>query len=101
MRRTLWLTFGVIAFVSISVMLSVVITTHYIRQQIVVVDLGQLAAYQQRVTKDMDKDAAIKEVGDYYDRTTKHIKARKELVLVKQAVVNNEQFKDITSEYTQ
>ena len=86
-----------------TIVASVGITTfvflNYFYKPVVVLDLKEVVAYVQTKTKNMDQDAAIKMVGTYFDNMTKSIQSRKEIVLVKEAVLNADQFKDITAEY--
>ncbi len=89
--------------ITISVVLSVggsiFIFLNYIHQPIVVIDLKELVAYEQEKTKGMDNEKRIEEVGTFFDKLSKDVKGRKEIVLVKDAVVNAEQLKDITNEF--
>jgi len=89
--------------ITISVVLSVggsiFIFLNYVQQPIVVIDLKELVAYEQDKTKAMDNEKRIEEVGNFFDKLSKDVKGRKEIVLVKEAVVNAEQLKDITNEF--
>ena len=86
-----------------TVALSVGITTFvfltYFYRPVVVIDLKDIVSHMQAKSQRMDKDEAIKMVSSYFDEMTKSLKSRKELVLVKEAVLNAEQFTDITPEY--
>jgi hypothetical protein len=86
-----------------AIVASVGITTfvflNYFYKPVVVLDLKEIVSYVQEKSRKMDQDAAVKMVGTYFDDMAKSIQARKEIVLVKEAVLNAEQFKDITSEY--
>jgi uncharacterized membrane protein len=99
MHRNLRIAFGIVVIVTVSAAISVLVTWKYLRRDIVVVDLKELVAYEQLKTQKMDKEQAVKEVGTFFDTFTKDVQARKELVLLKEAVLNAGQFKDITHEY--
>jgi hypothetical protein len=45
------------------------------------------------------REQAVKEVGTFFDALTRDLQSRKELVLLKEVVLNAEQFRDITNEY--
>jgi uncharacterized membrane protein len=99
MHRNLRIAFGVVVIVTVSAAISALVTWKYLRQDIVVVDLKELVAYEQLKTQKMDREQAVKEVGAFFDTFTKDVQTRKELVLLKEAVLNAGQFKDITHEY--
>ncbi|MDA8239172.1 MAG: hypothetical protein M0Z67_02245 [Nitrospiraceae bacterium] len=99
MHRNLRIAFGIVVIVTVSAAISALVTWKYLRRDIVVVDLKELVAYEQLKTQKMDREQAVKEVGIFFDTFTKDVQARKELVLLKEAVLNAKQFKDITHEY--
>ncbi len=99
MHRNLRIAFGIVGIIAVSAAVSAFVTWKYFRQDIVIVDLKELVAYEQLKTQKMDRDQAVKEVGTFFDAFTKDIQERKELVLLKEAVLNAQQFRDITQEY--
>ena len=99
MHRNLRIALGIAGIIAVSVAVSVFVTWKYCHRDIVVVDLKELVAYEQLKTQKMDREQAVKEVGTFFDALTRDLQARKELVLLKEAVLNAEQFKDITNEY--
>jgi hypothetical protein len=88
-----------LATIVASVGITMFVFLNYFYRPIVVLDLKEVVSHMQSKARTMDKDEAIKMVGSYFDEMSKSIQTRKEVVLVKEAVLNAQQFKDITSEY--
>jgi hypothetical protein len=82
-----------------SVGITMFVFLNYFYRPVVVMDLKEVVTYMQTKSKTMEKDDAIKMIGSYFDDMSKSLQSRKEIVLVKEAVLNAEQFKDITPEY--
>ena len=99
MHRNLRIALGIAGIVAVSVALSFLVSRQYCYREVVVVDLKELVAYEQMKTQKMDREQAVKEVGTFFDTITRDFQSRKELVLLKEAVLNAEQFRDITNEY--
>ncbi len=85
--------------IAISVAASFFVTRQYCHREIVIIDLKELVTYEQVKTQKMDREQAVQEVGAFFDSVTKDLQTRKELVLLKEAVLNAEQFRNITEEY--
>ena len=99
MHRNLRIALGIVVIITVSVAVSAFVTWKYFRRDIVIVDLKELVTYEQLKTQKMDREQAVKEVGTFFDALTRDLQSRKELVLIKEAVLNADQLKDITNEY--
>ena len=99
MHRNLRIAFGIVVIIAVSVAVSFLVTRKYCHREIVIVDLKELVAYEQLKTQKMDREQAVKEVGTFFDALTRDLQYRKELVLLKEVVLNAEQFRDVTNEY--
>ncbi|HAM52309.1 MAG TPA: hypothetical protein DCP92_17040 [Nitrospiraceae bacterium] len=97
--RVIYILLMFFATIVASVGITIFVFLTYFYRPVVVLDLKEIVSYVQAKSQKMDQDAAIKMVGTYFDDMTKSIQSRKEIVLVKEAVLNAEQFKDITAEY--
>lgn len=85
---------------AVSVGLSVFVFLHYFYKPVVVLDLKELVAHQRQKAMSLETDKAVEEIGKYFDELSRELSSRRrEIVLVKDAVLNPEQVPDITDEF--
>ena len=102
MHRDLWIKIAVaIGQIAVAVAMTVFVMTTYFVRPIVVVDLQELQSYQKSQISNMKEEAAIDAVATYFRKVAENIRDRKEIVVVKQAVLNPERVRDITGELKQ
>ena len=99
MHRDVWIKIGVtVGQVAAAVAITVFVMTTYFVRPIVVVDLQELQSYQKSQISKMKEEEAIDAVTTYFRKVAENIRDRKEIVVVKQAVLNPERVRDITGE---
>jgi hypothetical protein len=98
MRGTLQLILSCVITMIASVGLTLFIFTNFIYRPVVVVDLGALVNDQRAATQGMDVGEATERIGAYFATVSRNINKRREIVLVKEAVINADTVKDITLE---
>jgi len=99
MHRDVWIKIAVtIGQVAAAVAITVFVMTTYFVRPIVVVDLQELQNYQKSQISKMKEEEAIDAVATYFRKVAENIRDRKEIVVVKQAVLNPERVRDITGE---
>jgi hypothetical protein len=102
MHRDTWIKIAfAVGQIAISVLLTIVIINTYFLRPIVVVDLQELQNYQKSQISKMKDEDAIDAVATYFRKVAENIRDRKEIVVVKQAVLNPERVRDITGELKQ
>ncbi len=99
MHRNIWIKICTCIFqILISVVLTVFVMSNYFIKPIVVIDLQEIQNYQRSVIVNMKDEEKIDYIANYFKNLAENIKKRKEIVIVKQAILNPEQLKDITDE---
>ena len=99
MHRDVWIKITVtVGQVAAAVAITVFVMTTYFVRPIVVVDLQELQNYQKSQISKMKEEEAIDTVATYFRKVAENIRDRKEIVVVKQAVLNPERVRDITGE---
>ena len=99
MHRDVWIKIAVtVGQVAAAVAITVFVMTTYFVRPIVVVDLQELQSYQKSQISKMKEEEAIDTVATYFRKVAENIRDRKEIVVVKQAVLNPERVRDITGE---
>lgn len=99
MYRDLWLVIlKEVARLIVTIVITISIFLYYFHKQIVVVSLAELEKHIRSETSKISYEEAIREVGIFWANIGDKISQRKEIVLIKEAVVNSEQLKDITKE---
>lgn len=100
MRGDIWIRIlSALGIIVVSIGLSLFIFLHYFHQTVVVLDLKDLVAYERQKTAKMKQEEAVEEVGNFFKKLSEDLEKRDEIVLVKDAVLNSNRFKDITNEY--
>lgn len=99
MHRDLWIKIATGAGqIAIAVAITVFIMTTYFVRPIVVVDLQELQSYQKLQTANMKDEERIDFVASYFKKVAENIRTRQEIVVVRQAVLNPDNVRDITGE---
>lgn len=101
MYRTIWLEIILkeAIRVVISVGIALVIFLQFFHKPIVVVSLAELERHiRSEAAKLSSQDEAIREVATFWALVGDRISQRKDIVLIKEAVLNNEKMPDITKE---
>lgn len=100
MHRTVWLEIILkeVARTLISVGIALVIFLQFFYKPIVVVSLVDLERYIRSEVAKMSHEEAVREVALFWALVGDRIAQRKDIVLIKEAVLNNEKLPDITKE---
>lgn len=99
MHRDVWIKIAIaVGQVTAAVAITVFVMTTYFIRPIVVVDLQELQNYEKSRIAKMKEEEAIDAVATYFRKVAENIRGRKEIVVVKQAVLNPERVRDITGE---
>jgi hypothetical protein len=87
------------AAVVAAVALAVFLKFYY--RPVVTLDIRGLVAHEQAAVMKLSKEEAEKHVAEYIRSLGESVRSRKEIVLVRDAVLNPETLRDITDEYKQ
>ena len=99
MHRNVWLVIAKeIGRTAVTVFLTVFIFLQFFYRPIVVVSLKDLEAYQKKLIHSMKEEDAAVEVARFFERVARDIQNRREIVLVKEAVLNTDRVVDITED---
>ncbi len=102
MHRDVWIKVAIaVGQIAVAVLITVFVINTYFLRPIVVVDLQELQNYQKSQISKMKEEDAIDTVATYFRKVAENIHDRKEIVVVKQAVLNPERVRDITGELKQ
>jgi uncharacterized membrane protein YhiD involved in acid resistance len=102
MHRDVWIKIAIaVGQIAVAVLITLFIINTYFLRPIVVVDLQELQNYQKSEISKMKEEDAIDAVATYFRKVAENIHDRKEIVVVKQAVLNPERVRDITGELKQ
>jgi uncharacterized membrane protein YhiD involved in acid resistance len=102
MHRDVWIKVAIaVGQIAVAVLITLFIINTYFLRPIVVVDLQELQNYQKSQISKMREEDAIDAVATYFRKVAENIRDRKEIVVVKQAVLNPERVRDITGELKQ
>jgi uncharacterized membrane protein YhiD involved in acid resistance len=102
MHRDVWIKVAIaVGQIAVAVLITLFIINTYFLRPIVVVDLQELQNYQKSQISKMRDEDAIDAVATYFRKVAENIRDRKEIVVVKQAVLNPERVRDITGELKQ
>lgn len=82
----------------VSVGIALIIFLQFFHKPIVVVSLVELERHIRSVVSKMPQEEAVKEVALFWALVGDKIAQRKDIVLVKEAVINNEKLPNITQE---
>lgn len=100
MHRTVWLEIlGYCVQILFSVALSLFLFWQFFHRPIVVLDIKDIVTYEKKRILNMKEEDAVAEAGIFFKNLSDDLNKRKEIVLLKEAVLNSETFKDITNEY--
>ena len=99
MHRNIWLVIAKeVGRIAVTAFLAVFIFLQFFYRPIVVVSLKDLEAYQKKLILNMKEEDAAVEVARFFERVARDIQDRKEIVLVKEAVLNTDRVVDITED---
>ena len=90
-----------VARAAITVGITAFVFLHYFHKPLVVLDIKELIGYEQSRTIKLPPEEAAKQITLYIKTLTESVNGRKEIILVKDAVINPNKLKDITNEYKQ
>lgn len=87
-----------IARMLVSVGIALVIFLHFFHKPVVVVSLAELEKHIRSQIATMTQEEAVKEVALFWNLVGDRITQRKEVVIIKEAVLNSDQLPNITQE---
>lgn len=100
MYRNVWLEIALkeIARTLVSVGIALVVFLHFFHKPVVVVSLAELEKHIRSQIATMTQEEAVKEVALFWNLVGDRITQRKEVVIIKEAVLNSDQLPNITQE---
>lgn len=103
MYRNVWLEIILkeIARTLVSVGIALVIFLHFFHKPVVVVSLADLEKHIRSQIATMGQEEAMKEVALFWSIASDRIMQRKEVVIIKEAVLNSDKLPNITQELIQ
>lgn len=97
-RKILITTLSEIARIAAAVGITLLIYTQYFEKKIAIVSLIELDKHIRQQSMNIPKEELVSEIGKFWAKVGDKIAQRKEIVFIKEAVINHEILPDITKD---